>query len=73
MCIASICFPGSDFITFQINLNFLILVFHMTKMSRQKVKYLENEKGFNGEIKHFSSLLKGFQLSKIFSGMRERL
>ena len=46
----------------------------MTKKSRQKLKYLENEKSFWGEMKnnekHFSSFLKGFQLPKIVSGLR---
>ena len=40
---------------------------HLTKKSRQKLKYLENEKSFWGEIKsifnHF--LINGFQLPKI--------
>ena len=37
----------------------------MTKGSRQKFKYLENEKSFSGEIeKYFSLVLKRFQLSK---------
>ena len=32
---------------FEINLNFLIKPFwYMTKKARQKLKYLENEKGF---------------------------
>ena len=37
----------------------------MNKKSRQKCKYFENEKGFWGEIKHFWSFSKGFQLPKI--------
>ena len=38
----------------------------MTKKSIQKVKYLENEKIFEGEIKSiFHPFLKGFQLPKI--------
>ena len=44
----------------------------MTKNSRQKFKYLENEKNFQDEIKkHFSSFLKDFklkQLKQIFIG-----
>ena len=47
MCIAIICFPGCDDLDFEINLIFLInLLFYMTEMSRQKFKYLENEKDF---------------------------
>ena len=46
----------------------------MTKKSKQKFKYLENEKSFQGEIKkHFSSFLKGFQMPKIDSDIRVRL
>ena len=46
----------------------------MTKKSRQKLKYLENEKSFLGEIKkHFSSFLNSFQLPKIISDLRVRL
>ena len=44
----------------------------MTKKSRERLKYLENEKGFQDK-KHFSSGIKGFQLSKIVSDLRERL
>ena len=37
----------------------------MTKKSRQKFKYLENEKSFYDEIKkHFSSVLKDFHWKK---------
>ena len=44
----------------------------MTKKSRQKHKYLENEKSFLGEIKTFLSFLKGFQLLKIVLDLRVR-
>ena len=38
---------GFDVINFKINLIFLIKLFlHMTKMSKQKFKYLKNEKRF---------------------------
>ena len=47
MCIAIVFFPGFDVITFEINLICLIKpFFYMTKNSRQKFKYLENEKSF---------------------------
>ena len=40
--------------------------FHLTKKSKQKFKYLENETIFQGEIKDiFLSFLKGFQLPNI--------
>ena len=47
MCIASVSFPGSDVIHFEIN--FVVQIkpfFYMTKKSRQKFKYLEAEKSF---------------------------
>ena len=45
MCIAIICEPGCDVISFEINLIFLIdPFFYMTKKSRQKLKCLENER-----------------------------
>ena len=47
MCIKNVCFPGYDVINFEINLIFLISgFFYMTKNSRQKFKYLKNEKSF---------------------------
>ena len=47
MCIAIVCFPGCDVINFEVNLIFLIKpFFYMTKMSKQKFKYLENKKCF---------------------------
>ena len=47
MCIAIICQPSCDVIDFEINLIFQIKAFsYMTKKSRQKFKYLENEKSF---------------------------
>ena len=61
---------------FEINLIFLIKPFcSMTKKSRQKFKYLENEKSFWCEIKsvfHFS-FLKAFPLPKIISDLRVHL
>ena len=46
-CIAIISFPGCDVINFEINLICLIKpFFYKTKNSRQKFKYLENEKSF---------------------------
>ena len=42
--IAIACFPGCDFINLEINLIFLIKqFFYMTKLSRQKLKYLEDK------------------------------
>ena len=47
MCIAIASQPGLDVINFKINLIFLTKLFlYKTKKSRQKLKYLENEKSF---------------------------
>ena len=47
MCIAIVYFPGCDVINFEINLIFQIkLFFCVTKKSRQKSKYFENEESF---------------------------
>ena len=52
MCIAIVCFTGFYIINFELNLIFLINpFFYKTKKSRQKFKYLENERNFYGEIK----------------------
>ena len=49
MCIAIASFPGFDFKKFEINLLFLIKLFlYMTKKSRWKFKFLENENNFYG-------------------------
>ena len=45
----------------------------MTKKSRQKLKYLENEKSFWDEIKNFSSFLNSFQLPVIVSDLKMSL
>ena len=55
MCISIVCFPCCDVVSFEINFIFLIKPFsYMTKKSRQKFKYLENEKSFQGEIKNLA-------------------
>ena len=52
MCITIACFPDCEVITFKINLIVPIKpFFYMTKKSRQKVKFFENEKSFLDEIK----------------------
>ena len=71
--ITIVCQPGCDVIKFEINLIFLIKsLCYMTRKSKQKLKYLENEKSFWREIKnifyHFD-----FQLQKIVSDLRVRL
>ena len=59
---------------FVINYIFLIEPFFLhDQTSWQKLKHLEDEMSFWGEIKHFSSFLKSFQLSKIVSDLRVHL
>ena len=44
-------YSGCDVIKFEINLTFLIKPFwYITKRSRQKLKYFENEKSFWGKV-----------------------
>ena len=65
ICFAVVCFPGCGVTDFEIN--HIILTkpfFYMTKKSRQKFQYLENEKRFQDEKKHFSSIVKGFHQDK---------
>ena len=47
ICITIVYWPGCEVIKFEINLIFLIKPFcYMTKKSRQKLKYLEDERAF---------------------------
>ena len=66
MCIAIVCYPGCDVMDFEINLIILIKpFFYMRKKSRQKLRYLENEKSFLGEIKSiFHHFLRAFSYQK---------
>ena len=49
----------------KLTLIFLIKHFpYMNKKSRQKLKYLENEKSFLGEIKAFFIIFKGLSVAK---------
>ena len=68
-CISIVFYPGWDVINFEINLYYLIKpFFYMTKKSRQKFQYLENEKNLQGK-----SILKCFQLSKIVADLKVHL
>ena len=59
---------------FEINLIFLLrLFFYVTKKSRQKFKYLENEKSLKREIKTIFHHFNGFSVAKIISDLRLRL
>ena len=58
-------FYDCDVIDFEINLIFLIKPFsYMTKKSRQKFKYFENEKSFWGEKKALVIFFKGLSDAK---------
>ena len=62
MCIATVCFFSCGDIKFETNLIVLIIpFFYMTKMSRQKIKYLENHKSFLGEIKTIFHFQRAFR------------
>ena len=65
MCITIVFKPACDVIKFEIKLIILIKpFFYMTKMSRQKLKYIENEKSFRGEIKSIFTIFKGLSVAK---------
>ena len=65
MWITIVCQPGCGVIKFEINLAFLIkLLCYMTKKSRQKLKYLENEKSFWAEIKSIFPHLSRVSIAK---------
>ena len=68
------CKPGFDLINFEIDLIFLIKsFFYVTKKSRQKFKYFENEKKLLGWKKTFFIILRGCQLPKFDPDIRVRL
>ena len=57
--------PSYNIINFEINLIFLIKpFFYMTQKSKQKVKYLEDQKSLGWNKKYFLSFLNGFYWSK---------
>ena len=75
-CTAVVCSASCVITNFEIN--FIKPFFYMTKKSRQKFKYLENEKSFKGETRgifqHFKELcLKLFQLPQFASDQRVHL
>ena len=74
MCIANVYFPGWDVINLEINLISLIKpFFSLTGKSRQKFKYLENEKSFSSAKKtniFHQFFIKGIQLPKIVLDLR---
>ena len=66
MRITIVCWPGCDVIKFEINRIFLIRpLWYMTKKSRQKLKFLENERSFWGKIKRIFRHFKGLSVAKI--------
>ena len=67
ICVTVVCLPGCDVINFQIILIFLIKPFcYKTKKSKEKLKYLENEKSYSGEKKAFFIIFKGLSVVKNF-------
>ena len=68
MCIAITCLPCCNVVNFEIKLVFLIKPFlYMTRKSRQKLRYLENEKSFQGEIKsNFHHFQTDLSCQKLF-------
>ena len=57
MCIAIVYFPGYNIIYFEITPIFLIKpFFYLTKKSRQKCKYLENERSFKVGVSPFKKI-----------------
>ena len=69
ICFSIACFQACDVINSEIKLVFLVKLFcYMTRKSRQKFKYIENEKSFWGGIKsifrHFEKALSCQKLSQ---------
>ena len=67
ICVLSfiVCFLGCGVTNFEINLIFLLKqLFRMTKTLRQKNKYFENKKSFQGEIKSIFIIFKGLSIAK---------
>ena len=69
MYIVIVFFSGGDVINFEINLIFLIKSFFL-RDQKVKTKILRIERSFKDEKKHFSSVFKGFQLTKIVANLR---
>ena len=68
MCI--VCYPVYDVIKFEFYVCFLIKLFsYLAKNYEQKLKYLMNEKSFQGE-KKASFIKKGLQQPEIASDLR---
>ena len=63
--ITIVCQPDYDVINFEIKFIFLNKPFlHMTKKPRQKLKYLEKEKSFQGGIESIFIIFKGLSTAK---------
>ena len=67
MCIAIVCYPCCDVMDFEINLIFLIEPFFLHEQKDMKKNWIswERKELLRWNKKHFSSFLKGFQLSKL--------
>ena len=65
MFVAIVSFPGFDIINFEINVILLVKSFsNLSKKSRQKSKYHENEKSFEGEVKKFFFSIERVSVAK---------
>ena len=65
MCIAIVCFPGSDFINFEPNLIFLIDPFFlMTKSQDKNLNILRGKRAFKVKEKVFFVIFKELSVSK---------
>ena len=70
ICVAVVSFPGCDAIFLKISINFLVAFIYDRKI-KTEIEYLENKKGFEGEIKSIFYHFKGF--FEIVSDLRVRL
>ena len=68
MCTAIVCFPGFDVMNAEFNLIFLIKSFflHVQKVTTKFLMSWERKELIWWNKKHFSSILKGFQLLKTY-------
>ena len=64
MCITVVCFPSCDIINLNLNLLLIKPLFYMTGNSRQKFKYFENQKSFQGEIRSIFHHFKRLSVAK---------
>ena len=74
MCITIVCQPGCDVIKFENNLLiYQAVLLHDYKVKTKTEISSERKELFRWHKKHFSSILKDFQLPKIISALTVRL